>query len=57
MITPCSVEPLVKHCVKFCTLTFSDRSTIVGHKVIPNDHLKVARTSELDEVAGCSDAD
>jgi hypothetical protein len=56
MVTPCSVKPAVQHRVKFCSLTFSDCSTIVGHKVVPDNHLKVTPASELDKVAGCSDA-
>jgi hypothetical protein len=48
---------MVQHRVKFCSLTFSDCSTIVGHKVVPDNHLKVAPASELNEMAGCSDAD
>jgi hypothetical protein len=37
--------------VKLCTLAFSDCSTIIGNKVVLNEHLKVAPAGELNKMA------
>jgi hypothetical protein len=43
--------------VKFCSLTFSDCSTIVGNEIVPHEHLEITPAGELNEMAGRPNAD